>query len=89
VPPDTTITINPSDGGTTDAGAGCTETEDTSTCTFTTDCTFDNAGYTTKVHLTTKNSSGTITGSESSKTTNDADGGVLSNCAYDFTYTKQ
>jgi hypothetical protein len=89
--PDQTITVSPSDGGASDAGnpAGCTISNDAATCTTTVDCTTDTNGFSTVSHSKTTISGTTVTGSSSNKTTQDADGGVLSDCAYDFTWTKQ
>ena len=87
---DSTVTLNSSG----DAGAatpGCTNTQDTSTCTASTTCKIATSGFTTNVSATVKfaadGSSGS--GSISSKTTKDADGSVLSDCTYDITYTRQ
>ncbi len=88
-PPDSSFTISASDGGTTDAGSACTSTTDTATCTVTTECTFTTSGYTTKSKTVIKNSNGAVTGSQTSKTSKDADGSVLSDCTYEFTWTKE
>jgi hypothetical protein len=90
--PDQTITVSPSDGGAaSDAGtpAGCTIANDTATCTTTVDCTTDTNGFSTVTHSKTTLTGTSVTGSSSNKTTQDADGGVLSDCGYDFTWTKQ
>ena len=84
--PDQTFEVKASDGGTPQPSPGCTSTTDDATCTFTTVCTIKNAGYTTNTnsHFSTKPPIG---GSQSSKTTKDATGSVISDCSYDFTYT--
>lgn len=78
------------DGG-ADAGLSpnCTSSLDEATCTNTTDCIFKNSGYTTTSHtIFTVNGAG-ATGSNTNKTTKDADGSVLSDCTENLVYTKK
>ena len=91
--PDQTVTVDStkkSDAGAGDGGTnGCTTKTDEANCSVTVDCTTKTSGFTTVSNTQTKISNGSLTGSQTSKTTNDADGSVLSDCGYDFTWTKQ
>jgi hypothetical protein len=78
----------PLDGGAGDGGvpAGCTETCNSGTLTD--DCSTTTQGYTTTSDVTiTLNSTG-ATGTVT-ETSTGPDGGVLSNCTYTLTTTKQ
>jgi hypothetical protein len=91
-PPDATFTISPSDGGTGgDAGTNpdCTVKTDPTACTVTTDCTIKQSGFTTVTHAVLTTLNGMVSGTQSSKTTKDSDGSVLSDCSLSYTWTKQ
>jgi hypothetical protein len=84
---DVTYPMAAAEGG---APAGCTTMTSTDGCTTTTDCTLDNAGYTTTLHTVfTINSDGTFGSTSTSKTSQDDGGAVLSDCSSMTTYTKK
>jgi hypothetical protein len=86
---DQTITIQPPDGGATaQPPAGCTYKSDAIACTFVSDCTFATNGFTT-TSKTTFAYGAVISGTSASKVVKDSDGSVISNCTYEFTYTKK
>ena len=91
--PDQTLDLTPKDSGTTgDAGtSSCNPTTNTSTCSMSYDCTTSTSGFTTTSSGSTTfakdGSSGT--GTTHTKTVQDSDGTVLSDCTYDITYTRQ
>lgn len=89
-PPAQTIEIKETDGGSNnnaDAGSDCKVTIDEAACSSVIECTFSQSGFTTTSRTTF--STKDLKGTQSSKTVQDSDGTVLSDCSYDVTWTKQ
>jgi hypothetical protein len=81
------VGIDPADSGA--AGDACATAVDTNACTATQTCNFVVGGVTTNTVTTLKNSGGTITGTQDTKSTY-ADGGpVAPECKENCTYKKQ
>lgn len=68
---------------------GCSLEMDEATCTHTVKCKTTGGGLTTTSETVTSYKDGKVTGSLTTKIVDDADGGVVGDCSYDFEGTKK
>ena len=75
--------------GTPEPQEGCTVDTNEAECTVSVNCENTNSGFTTTTQFVTTTKDGAVKGSTSSKTVKDDDGSVVSDCSYEFEWTKK